>query len=83
MKRTVKTGIGAAALGVTLATGVLIGQALAYQEHMHAALDALRTARSELQASTPNKGGHRERAINLVDRAIEQTQAGIDYGASH
>lgn len=78
MKITVKTGI-AAALGATLATGIFIGQAMAYQEHMHAALDALRTARAELVASEPNKGGHRERAIELVDRAIEQTQAGIDY----
>jgi hypothetical protein len=83
MKRSLKTGAIAAVLGVTLATGVLIGQALAYQEHMHAALDALRTARSELQASDPNKGGHRERAMDLVDRAIEQTQAGIDFAAHH
>ena len=78
MKRTVKLAT-AGVLGVTLATGVLIGQALAYQEHMHAALDALRTARSELQASEPNKGGHREAAIRLVDQAIDETRAGIDY----
>lgn len=67
------------ALGVTLASGVFIGQALAYQEHMHAALDALRTARSELQAADANKGGHRVVAIRLVNQAIEETQAGIDY----
>lgn len=69
----------AVALGVTLASGVFVGQALAYQEHMHAALDALRTARSELQMSEANKGGHREAAIRLVDQAIDETQAGIDY----
>jgi hypothetical protein len=67
------------ALGVTLASGVFIGQALAYQEHMHAALDALRTARSELQMAEANKGGHREAAIRLVDQAIDETRAGIDY----
>ena len=67
------------ALGVTLASGVFIGQALAYQEHMHAALDALRTARSELQAADANKGGHRERAISLVDQAIDETRAGMDF----
>lgn len=79
MKTIVKTSIGAAVLGTVLATGVFIGEAMAYQEHMHAALDALRTARSELQASTPNKGGHRERAISLVDQAIDETRAGIDF----
>jgi hypothetical protein len=80
MKTIVKTGIGAAVLGATLASGVFIGEAAAaYQSHMHAALDALRTARSELQASTPNKGGHRETAIRLVNQAIDETRAGIDY----
>jgi hypothetical protein len=69
----------AVALGVTLASGVFIGQALAFQEHMHAALDALRTARSELQQSEANKGGHREAAIRLVDQAIDETQRGIDF----
>lgn len=79
MKTIVKTGIGAAVLGTVLASGVLIGEAMAYQEHMHSALDALRTARTELQASTPNKGGHRERAISLVNQAIDETRAGIDF----
>jgi hypothetical protein len=69
----------AVALGVTLASGVFIGQAFAYQEHMHAALDALRTARSELQQAEANKGGHREAAIRLVDQAIDETQRGIDF----
>jgi hypothetical protein len=69
----------AVALGVTLASGVFIGQALAYQEHMHAALDALRTARSELEQAEANKGGHREAAIRLVDEAIDETKAGIDF----
>lgn len=79
MKAIVKTGISAAVLGTVLASGVLIGEAMAYQEHMHAALDALHTARSELQAADPNKGGHRERAIALVNQAIDETRAGIDF----
>lgn len=75
-----KKGLGALALGMTLATGVLIGEAFAaYQTHMHAALDALRTARSELDQAEPNKGGHREAAIRLVNQAIDETRAGIDY----
>ena len=79
MKTIVKTGLGAAVLGTVLASGVLIGEAMAYQEHMHAALDALRTARSELQASESNKGGHRATAIRLVNQAIDETQAGIAF----
>lgn len=80
MKTIVKTTIGATALGAMLASGIFIGEAMAaYQSRMHAALDALRTARSELQASTPNKGGHRERAIGLVNQAIDETRAGIAF----
>ena len=44
---------------------------------MSAAMDALRTARQELVASTPNKGGHREKAIQLVNQAIEETRLGM------
>jgi hypothetical protein len=45
------------------------------------ALNALRNARASLVLATPNKGGHRERAIGLVDQAIIQTQEGINYAA--
>jgi len=80
MKSITQRGLIAMALGTTLATGVLIGEAAAaYQSHMHSALDALRTARSELVQSTPNKGGHREAAIRYVDQAIDETRAGIEF----
>ena len=46
---------------------------------MYAAPDALRTARAELIAATPNKGGHRACAITLVNQAIDETIAGIRY----
>lgn len=63
--------------------GVLIGCATTGrgQPRMRAALDALRVADSELHAADPNKGGHRERAIELVERAIEQVQLGMEYAA--
>ena len=35
--------------------------------------------RAELEAAVPNKGGHRERAIELVDRAIVQVREGIAF----
>jgi hypothetical protein len=46
---------------------------------MDHAINALREARRALQAATPNKGGHRERAIDLIDRAIEQVREGINW----
>ena len=53
------------------------------QPHMEAALDELRSARSELDAAMTDKGGHREKAIRLVDDAIAEVQAGIDFARTH
>ena len=46
---------------------------------MQAALGSLQAARSELIQARPNKGGHRDRAINFVNAAISETEAGINY----
>ncbi|HWA91938.1 MAG TPA: hypothetical protein VG889_18000 [Rhizomicrobium sp.] len=62
-----------------LIAGIAIGQATADQPHMQNAVDALQRARSELNAAKPDKGGHRVRAMNLVDQAIAETRAGIRY----
>lgn len=70
------------ALAAALGIGACVG-ATAAQPHMDNALDALRNARSELQAAEPNKGGHRERAISLVNQAIDETQMGIDWARRH
>jgi hypothetical protein len=43
---------------------------LAYQGIMERALSALEAALASLQAATPNRGGHRERAMRLIERAI-------------
>ena len=50
-------------LGTTLATGLGVGYALGQQPHMQAAIGFLQNARGELQAATPNKGGHRITAM--------------------
>lgn len=47
--------------------------AFAGQPNMDAALGHLRAA---LVRVTPNKAGHRERAIELVDKAIVQVEEG-------
>jgi len=64
-----------------LIAGTAIGASVAYaaQPHMASALELLRSARAELERATPNKGGHRERAIGAVDRAIQETREGIAY----
>jgi hypothetical protein len=52
------------------------------QPHMNAAIDHLREARHSLERADADKGGHRDRAIDLTDRAIHETEEGIRY-ASH
>jgi hypothetical protein len=44
---------------------------------MQAALEHLRAARASLEKAERNKGGHRERAIELIDQAIGQVQEGM------
>jgi hypothetical protein len=46
---------------------------------MRAALGSLQNARGQLVAATADKGGHRAKAIELVDAAINQVNLGIAY----
>lgn len=50
------------------------------QPHMQMALDLLRAAKSNLEAATSDKGGHRVRAIGFVISAIDEVKKGIDAG---
>jgi hypothetical protein len=59
----------------------VMGTAWAYQTHMHNALNALYTAKNQLNMAMADKGGHRVNAINLVNQAIGEVQAGIAAGA--
>jgi hypothetical protein len=83
MNRKLKTVIAAASLGGTLALGVAIGQASADQPMMHAALNDLRQARAHLVQGSPDKGGHRGKAIRLVNQAIDEVQEGIRWDRRH
>ena len=56
------------------------GYLIAAQPHMQAALQHLRSARTQLQKATHNKGGHRVKAISLVNQAIDEVQKGIAAG---
>ena len=62
-----------------LAAGFLVGRASADQPHMHAALDHLRAAKTELDAATADKGGHRVKALALTKDAIAEVERGIRF----
>ena len=66
-------------VGVAIVSSLGIGYALGAQPHMDAALALLQNARAELNQAEPNKGGHREKAIALVDQAIGEARAGIAF----
>jgi len=83
MTRTLKTLAAGAAVGGALALGLYIGAASADQPHMQAALDALKSARAELTAATPTKGGHRGEAIRLTNLAIGEVEKAIDFDRTH
>ena len=82
MKFDAKRTLLAGSLAV-MSSGFFAVQASAEQNHMDSAIDALRTARSELQMSTHNKGGHRLRAISLIDEAIGEVRQGREDADDH
>lgn len=53
------------------------------QPNMVAARDKLKDARASLDKAVPNKGGHRERAIALVDKALKEVNEGIAWANQH
>lgn len=69
--------VSAAGLGALAATGEAAAAEL--QPHMRAALVALRTAQKELRDASPDKGGHRNVALELVEITITQVEKGIEY----
>ena len=68
---------------LTLALGYLAGCASSGQPHMNASLNELNAAHQELDAAVADKGGHRARAMALVDDAVTEVSAGIDYARTH
>jgi hypothetical protein len=53
------------------------------QPEMAAALQHLLEAQQSLQAASADKGGHRVNAIQLIDQAMAEVQAGIQYDNTH
>lgn len=71
--------LGLAAAAVV--TADLAAEASAAQPNMQDALRALNAALRSLDKAAPNKGGHRARAMSLVEQAIQEVRAGIAYAA--
>ena len=49
------------------------------QPRMKRAIELLIEARGHLQKATPDKGGHRVKAINQINQAITEVRKGIRY----
>ena len=54
-----------------------------HQGNMERALRQLQGALRSLREATPDKGGHKATAIGLIEQAMGEVQAGIDFAASH
>lgn len=67
------------AVAAAAATTAIAGTAEARQANMEAALASLRSARDSLERAKANKGGHRKRAIELINQAIKEVRQGIQY----
>ena len=56
---------------------------MADQPRMQKAIELLRAARAELQAASPDKGGHRLAALENITEAIKHIEKGMLYDRSH
>jgi len=54
-----------------------------HEPHMSAAYGHLEQAKTELERAAPNKGGHRAKAMQLIDQAMQQIQEGEQYAQQH
>ena len=75
-------GLGLVLLAAVV-SGFIGGRALAEQPHMRAALEHLRAAKGELEVAERDKGGHRVRALHLINEAIGQVEAGVQFDRNH
>lgn len=53
------------------------------QPEMTSALEHLREAKRALESASHDKGGHRAKAISLINQAIAQVEEGIRYDNTH
>ncbi|WP_051053254.1 twin-arginine translocation signal domain-containing protein [Afipia clevelandensis] len=80
-RRTFMRVTAAAALAIAVAAP--IASAHAEQGNMDRALMSLQDALQSLRQATPNKGGHKEAASQLIEQAIMQVNEGIRFANQH
>jgi hypothetical protein len=75
----------ASIIGLFGAAGLVVAQPQKDhgQPEMHAALDHLRQAKENLEKALHDKGGHRERALDLVNQAMAEVKQGIEFAIRH
>jgi len=83
MMRTYVNRISAIMLGIILTITTFALPARVDQPHMTAALGDLKSARSFLNKATPDKGGHRAKAIDLTVNAMTAIKEGIEWDRTH
>jgi hypothetical protein len=54
-----------------------------HEPHMSAAMGHLQQARTELERAASDKGGHRVRAMQLTDQAMQEIREGERYDLEH
>ncbi len=76
-RRKIGTMVAAAALLVALGWAGASLSLAEKQPNMRQALHKLQAAKALLERATPDKDGHRVKAIELVTQAITEVRAGI------
>jgi hypothetical protein len=70
-------------LATLLGAAALVQANVPDQPYMEAARADLQKAKAELLVAEHNKGGHRAKAVGLVNQAIAEVNRGIDYARRH
>ena len=70
-------------LAAALAASVTSSAVADRQPNMRTALRSLVSARSTLERAAHDKGGHRVKALELVNGAIAEVQLGIKFDNRH
>lgn len=73
----------AAAAAFAVAVAAPATSARAEQGNMDRAVVSLQDALQSLRQATPNKGGHKEAATQLIEQAIAQVNEGINFANQH
>jgi len=76
-------GLAAVGAGAAAVISVSTENAIAYQGNMERALEQLHAALQSLHEATSDKGGHKAKAAGLIQEAMSEVQAGIDFAAAH